>query len=326
MKKNFMLVITVLLFSMFSTHLVAGNYIMPDERSDVSDNKSLMTSQPGLSGDMQVIPDNYGGYFYFYEDNLGKKYASNDIRSIKKGILVAQADTVTDTDVPDESEMYDDEDIMDDLGPVEPLVSIADPFEPVNRFFFHFNDKLYFWFLKPVSTGYKAIVPEPARIGVRNFFHNLGFPIRFVNCVFQGKFKGAGYEVGRFLINSTLGVAGFMDSASKHFDLPEYEEDFGQTLGYYGLGHGFFINWPFIGPSSALDTVGEVGDAFLDPIYYIDVKTKYDLAIKGIKEINKASLGTGVYGEYEDLKKAALDPYIAVRDAYYQYRQGQIEK
>jgi phospholipid-binding lipoprotein MlaA len=323
MKKNFTLVFIVLLFSMFSTHLVAGNSTVLDERSDLLNNKSLITSQSELSGDMQVIPDNYGGYIYFYEDNLGKKYASNDIRSIKRDILVAQADTVSDTDVPDESEMYDDEDIMDDLGPIEALVSIADPFEPVNRFFFHFNDKLYFWFLKPVSTGYKTIVPEPARIGVRNFFHNLGFPIRFVNCVFQGKFEGAGYEVGRFLINSTLGVAGFMDSASKHFDMPEYDEDFGQTLGYYGLGHGFFINWPFLGPSSALDTIGEAGDAFLDPIYYIDAKTKYDLSIKAFETINKTSLAIG---EYEDLKKAALDPYIAVRDAYYQYRQSQIEK
>lgn len=323
MKRNFTLVITALLFSMSSTHLAAGNSTMLDERSDVSDNKSLITSQSELSGDMQVIPDNYGGYIYFYEDNLGKKYASNDIRSIKKGILVAQADTVTDTDVPDESEMYDDEDIMDDLGPVEPLKGIADPFEPINRFFFYFNDKLYFWFLKPASTGYKAIVPEPARIGVRNFFHNLGFPIRFVNCVFQGKFEGAGYEVGRFLINSTLGVAGFMDSASKHFDMPEYDEDFGQTLGTYGLGHGFFINCPFIGPSSARDIVGLTGDGFLYPVFYTDLETKYDIALEVYRKINKTSL---TIGEYEDLKKAAIDPYIAVRDVYYQLRKGQTEK
>lgn len=221
------------------------------------------------------------------------------------------------------NEALSDDILFSELDLEEPHMSISDPLEPINRVFFHFNDKLYFWALKPVARGYIAIVPKQVRRGVRNFFNNLSFPVRFVNCIFQGKFEGAGYEVGRFMINSTIGVAGFMDRATDQFDMKEYDEDFGQTLGSYGIGHGFFINVPFLGPSSITDTIGDVGDTFLEPLNYLDLKTKYDLAIKGVELINKTSLAIG---EYETLKKSALDPYIAYRDAYYQYRQNQIKK
>ena len=241
-------------------------------------------------------------------------------------IILAQAETTaleTDADTSDDDYMYDDE-FMDDFEDIEePHSSIADPLEPVNRVFFHFNDKLYYWVLKPAAKGYSAVVPRPARKGVKNFFKNLSFPVRFVSCIFQGKLEGAGIEVDRFLINSTIGLAGFMDPAANKFNFQEYDEDLGQTLGSYGIGNGFFINWPFLGPSSARDTVGSIGDAFLEPLNYLDVETKYDLAIKALDTVNSTSLRIG---EYEDLKKAALDPYVAYRDAYYQYRQNQIKK
>ncbi|MBN2420003.1 MAG: VacJ family lipoprotein, partial [Deltaproteobacteria bacterium] len=237
---------------------------------------------------------------------------------------LAQADLPgSNTDI-DSDDDYMDEEFYDDFNDFEgPHVSIADPLEPFNRAMYHFNDKLYFWVLKPAAKGYSAVVPEPARKGIKNFFKNLSFPVRFVNCLFQGKFEGAGIEVDRFLINSTIGIAGFMDPAANRFDLKEYDEDLGQTLGSYGIGHGFFINWPFLGPSSATDTVGSIGDAFLEPLNYLDIKTKYDLAITAVETVNKTSLRIG---EYEDLKKAALDPYVAYRDVYFQYRQSEIKK
>lgn len=237
---------------------------------------------------------------------------------VDNSILLAQADT---TASGTEDDTYLDDEMMDELD--EPHESIADPLEPINRAFYHFNDKLYFWVLKPAAKGYSAVVPEPARRGVKNFFNNISFPVRFVNCIFQGKFEGAGYEVGRFVINSTLGIAGFMDRATSQFEMPEYDEDLGQTLGSYGIGHGFFLNLPLLGPSSLTDTIGSAGDAFLEPMNYLDMKTKYDLSIKAVETVNKTSLRIG---EYEDLKKSALDPYVAYRDAYYQYRQSQIKK
>jgi phospholipid-binding lipoprotein MlaA len=199
----------------------------------------------------------------------------------------------------------------------------ADPLEPINRIFFHFNDKLYFWVLKPVATGYKKVAPEPLRISVRNFFSNLFTPIRAVNCLLQGKFKGFGNELLRFVANSTVGMLGFMDPAKTALNIERQDEDFGQTLGLYGLGPGFFINWPILGPSSLRDTVGLVGDGFIDPLNYLVDSTTYNAATRGYEQVNSTSL---TIGEYESLKKAALDPYVSLRDAYYQYRQNKIKK
>ena len=237
-------------------------------------------------------------------------------------VRLAQADTsTTSSDVGNDSS---DDMFTDDLGDLEePSVSIADPLEPFNRAMFHFNDKLYFWVLKPAARGYSAVVPGPARRGVKNFFNNLLFPVRFVNCILQGKFEGAGIEVDRFLINSTIGLAGFMDTAANHFNLKEYDEDLGQTLGSYGIGPGFFITWPFLGPSTVTNTIGTVGDGFLEPLYYVDMDTKYEVAIKAFELVNYTSLRIG---DYEDLKKSALDPYVALRNAYIQRRQSEIKK
>lgn len=217
--------------------------------------------------------------------------------------------------------------------PEEPVESeeaaetIADPIEPVNRAFFHFNDKLYFWVLKPVATGYKAIIPEDGRIGIRNFFSNLTTPVRLANCLLQARFKGAGNETLRFVVNTTYGLAGVLDTARKEFQIEKQEADFGQTLGMWGMGPVFYLDLPVLGPSSLRDGLGFAVDAALNPqtylAYYFVV---YSYANTGgwiLEKINEASL---TLGEYESLKKAALDPYIAVREAYSQYRQNKIKK
>ena len=213
------------------------------------------------------------------------------------------------------------------ITPLEPeeeeVETIPDPLEPINRVFFVFNDKLYFWLLKPIAKGYGKVVPEPARVGVRNFFSNLLMPVRLVNCLLQGKFKAAGTEVLRFIINSTVGFLGVQDVAKDEGHLKAQEEDLGQSLGVYGLGPGIYINWPIFGPSSLRDTVGMIGDFFLDPINYSVTRNKYRIAVKGYDKVNSTSL---TLGDYESLKKAALDPYVAVRDAYFQYRRNLIRK
>ncbi len=138
----------------------------------------------------------------------------------------------------------------------EKEISIADPLEPFNRAMFHFNDKLYFWVLKPVAQGYNKVVPEPARVGVKNFFSNLGFPARFVSCLLRADFKGAATQLGRFLVNTVWGVGGFLDpSSSEQLNIPKQDADLGQTLGIYGVGQGFYIVWPFLGPYSARDSI-----------------------------------------------------------------------
>jgi phospholipid-binding lipoprotein MlaA len=200
-------------------------------------------------------------------------------------------------------------------------VTIADPIEPVNRAMFQFNDKFYFWVLKPVARGYNAVVPEPVRISVKNFFRNVEMPIRFVNSLLQGKFKGAGTELARFGINTTIGVAGFFDVAKSKFDLNPYDKDFGQTLGFYGMGGLMYIVWPILGPSTVRDTIGLVGDTFLNPVSYIS-PIEAAIGVRAYEQINKTSLELGTY---EDMKAAFLEPYIGIRDAYIQHRKELIK-
>jgi len=200
--------------------------------------------------------------------------------------------------------------------------SLADPIEPVNRAFFHFNDKLYFWVLKPVATGYKTVFDEELRVCFRNFFSNLLAPVRVANCLLQGEFKGAGNEAARFGINTTLGFFGFVDQGKDHFDIDKQDRDFGQTLGKWGAGPVFYINWPILGPSSLRDTAGFVGDTLMDPQTYL-LTRPVSVGLRAFKTVNETSLSIG---DYEAIKKAALDPYIAVRDGYYQYRENKIKK
>ena len=198
----------------------------------------------------------------------------------------------------------------------------SDPLEPLNRVFFQFNDKFYFWLLKPASQLYGIFIPPGIRVCIHNGFDNLKFPVRFVNNVLQGKFKVAGIETARFVINSTLGLVGFFEMASREFNLPPpADEDTAQTLAFFGLKPGFFIMWPILGPSTVRDSVGLAGDAFLNPLYYVPQSLWTSTAIRAGILVNNTSLRIG---EYEDFKKAALDPYVSMRQAYLQYRDNEI--
>ena len=216
----------------------------------------------------------------------------------------------------------DDFDLLEDEL-VEQMVEIADPLEPLNRTMYHVNDTLHFWVLKPVTQVYKDVIPKPVRIGVRNFFHNLTTPVRFANCHLQGKTTTADTELNRFLINTTVGILGFGDPAKDQHGLePPKEEDLGQTLATYGLGNVFYIVWPLFGPSTVRDSVGMVGGLFLNPVFYVE-PTEAAISISAVKFTNKNSFHIG---EYEVFKSAALDPYVAMREVYIQYRNEQIQE
>jgi phospholipid-binding lipoprotein MlaA len=225
-------------------------------------------------------------------------------------------------EIKSESKSSDDENFNEDEAAGE-KAQIADPIEPLNRAMYHFNDKLYFWALKPVAQGYNMVVPEVARISVKNFFSNLRFPARFVSCLLQADFSGAATEFGRFTINTVWGIGGLLDpSSNKELDLQKQDTDLGQTLGVYGVGQGFYIVWPILGPSSPRDSVDVVGDYFLYPVSYINPWYVW-LGVRGYEEVNDTSLRIG---DYESLKDAAIDPYIALRDAYVQYRLKKVEQ
>jgi len=208
-----------------------------------------------------------------------------------------------------------------EFGPPEKVL-VRDPLEPYNRAITTFNDRAYFYALKPVAKGYAKVVPEMVRISIDRCFNNLEFPIRLVNNLLQLKIKGAGIESARFVINSTIGIAGFGDPAKKWFHLEPHEEDFGQTLGYYKMGSVFYIVWPFIGPSDLRDTIGKAADIFTQPATYL-VDWWILLAARAFQEINYTSLHIG---EYETMKKEALDYYTFMRDAYEQMRIKEIKE
>jgi len=207
-----------------------------------------------------------------------------------------------------------------DFAEVETL-HVWDPIEPVNRGFFWFNDKLYFYLFKPVARGLR-VIPEPARVSVDNFFDNLGAPVRFANNLLQLKPGNAGVELVRFMFNSTFGIAGLFDFAKAHAGLDPKNEDLGQTLGHYGTGPGFYLVLPVLGPSNARDLVGRVGDNFLDPLYYT-LGQGERIAGKVIERENYLSLDKDTY---EGIVRDELDPYLFVRNAYAQRRQAQIAK
>jgi len=218
-------------------------------------------------------------------------------------------------------------DFFDDPGPLttdEPVVKeeelVADPLITFNRAMFAVNDKLYFWCLKPVSKGYMKVTPPIVRKGVRNFFNNLGTPVRLVSSVLQGKFKGAGSELGRFLVNSTVGIAGIWDPAEMYLGLKPSEEDLGQTLGTYHVGDGIYIVWPVLGPSTLRDTVGKVGDIFLNPLYYLN-PNELAWGLSGLDTVNDTSYRIG---DYETVKSTYMDPYVMIRDFYITHRKKKI--
>ena len=209
----------------------------------------------------------------------------------------------------------------------EEVGTIPDPIESVNRAFFTFNDRLYFWALKPVASGYKTVTPELVRVCVRNFFSHVTTPVRLVNCLLQADVKCAGIETARFFLNTVVGFAGFFDSAKTGFNLEKQDRDFGQTLGIWGMGPVFYIDLPILGPSSLRDFLGYLVDVSLDPRTYLAI---YSVGVGYVNtggwvfdKINEASLSLG---QYEDFKKAALDPYIALREAYSQNRQSKIKR
>ena len=208
---------------------------------------------------------------------------------------------------------------------------IADPISGYNRVMTSFNDKVYTHVMDPISEGYTTITPEPIRQSLSNFFHNIKFPIRLVNNLLQGKFQNSSDELERFIINTTVGVGGLFDPAKTFKNIPAHNEDFGQTLGHYGIGAGFHVVLPFLGPSNVRDIAGLTVDAYTSPLQYQKGLEKYkipdnyaeSIGIYTAQMINKNSLHLGAY---EILKKDAIDLYPFLRDVYEQKRTSDIQE
>ncbi|HYB50288.1 MAG TPA: VacJ family lipoprotein [Burkholderiaceae bacterium] len=189
----------------------------------------------------------------------------------------------------------------------------VDPFERVNRQIFAFNDGFDRALAKPAAKGYIAVVPKPLRECIGNFFDNLFEITNMINAALQGKGKSAGTAVGRFLINSTVGMAGCIDVASRA-GLERDKQFFALTMGTWGIPSGPYLVLPIIGPSSVRDAIGEVPDYFTDPISYIHPVKDYYFVYAGRFVVRRAQ----ILDATNLIEQAALDPYQFVRDAYLQ--------
>jgi phospholipid-binding lipoprotein MlaA len=197
-----------------------------------------------------------------------------------------------------------------------------DPYEPTNRVITDLNSKVDNAVAKPVAKFYNHAVPQFARTGVHNFLENLDKPITFGNDVLQGEIHRASETLVRFTVNSTLGVAGLIDVASMT-DIPDHSEDFGQTLGVYGVGEGPYLVLPFMGPNSPRDLTGDVVDIFIDPTTYIRFHGSevWYAARSGFSVLDLRARNIDTL---EQIERSSIDIYASTRSLYRQYRNSEI--
>lgn len=208
---------------------------------------------------------------------------------------------------------------------IDETINVEDPMEDVNRSVFRFNQLVDRYFAKPIVDFYKEVIPQPARESVHNFVNNINSPIIFINDVLQLEGDRAMDTMARFLINTTLGGLGLFDVANEFFDIPYHEEDFGETLGHYGVGDYFYLVLPLIGPSNPRDLVGIVSDFILDPVDIVIQRRHLNYLIYvrwGVEGIDKRVEADSVLKQIN----RSTDPYIAMRSAYTQNRAFNINK
>ena len=199
-----------------------------------------------------------------------------------------------------------------------PIDEPSDPLEPLNRKVYGFNMTMDRYIAKPVAKSYTFAVPEEIRIGVSNFYQNLTYPTVIINDALQGKLRQSGRDTTRFLMNLTFGLAGFLDPATM-VGLEKHDEDFGQTLGYWGVGPGWYLMLPFFGPSDNRDLTGRIIGIATDPTTYIG-NTETSLGVTGLSVVKTRADLLSV----DSVLEQQFDQYIFVRSAFLQHRQSQV--
>ena len=216
----------------------------------------------------------------------------------------------------------DDEDIYGEYD----VPRISDPFEPLNRSIHKFNATTIKFVVRPVAQGYETIVPSPARRGLTSFFENLRYPVRLVSNLLQGDVRRSFQETEKFLINTTIGVGGFIKVSDRYPHLRVPDEDIGQALGKWGVPSGPYLVVPLLGPYTLRDGFGAVGDFYLTPMNWGFVD-KLDAEPRvGLFVLDKVVVFPEVVALWDTANRAALDPYIATRNGYVEHREAEIDR
>ena len=245
----------------------------------------------------------------------------------KLGQLLATLLALTLATVAYSQEDYiSEDDLFEEDDAYQETPTVPDPIRGFNRAMFNFNDFFYINILKPVSNTYRKIMPDDAEKGIGNFFDNLGYPVRLTGNVLQFKFGQAGKETGKFLFNSTVGMAGFFKVSDDYEMFDTTPEDMGQAFGAWGMGHGFYIVLPFLGPTTLRDGIGRIGDRYVDPIsepWTVVDETEYRISLTALEIVNDSP---NLLNAYESLRGSAIDPYESLKDAYIQRRAKEVEQ
>jgi phospholipid-binding lipoprotein MlaA len=216
---------------------------------------------------------------------------------------------------------------VDDLDEYSQVANIPDPAEPLNRGTFWLNHQLYNYLLRPVSKAYEFILPSPARKAIHNVFENVEYPVRVVNHALQLEFKRADLETRKFVVNSVAGVGGVLRVSDRIPELANIPSaDTGQTFAKWGIGHGAYVVLPVIGPRSVRDTVGMAGDYALNPVSWLSYGGVTGAAALAISGPSAARNMNERINLYDAATQNAIDPYIAVRTGYIQYREKAASK
>lgn len=200
---------------------------------------------------------------------------------------------------------------------------LNDPFEPANRAVLAFNMAMDDVLLRPVAIGYRAVVPSPIRTTARNFLDNLATPLDVLNNLLQGEVERAGHSLGRFMVNTIIGLGGLIDVASDA-GVPVYHEDFGQTLAVWGVADGPYLMLPFLGPSNPRDGFGLAADSFADPFSNWAAANGHDELIYTRLAVDVVDRRSRNIETIDQLRESSIDFYAAVRSFYRQYRKSAI--
>ena len=223
---------------------------------------------------------------------------------------------------PQKIEEYED---MEDpfAGNEKDIPVLSDPFEGYNRWMFGVNEAMYDTAVEPFVRGYRDIVHEDLRIGIRNLYNNVLFPVKFLSCVLQLKFKESGRILARTVINTAFGFGGYADVAGQEYGINDVNEDFDQALGSLGIPTGPYLVLPFFGPATTRNMLGRTVDTLMSPGALLSASFGQNVIINAEDNVNQISF---IIDDKKQLEDSALDEYESVRDFYHQFRHGLLKK
>jgi len=315
-------IIAASLILALSSQVEAGSPVL--ESADIPENFSPLAAQTArLDKQLAAVESR----LHTLNTHEGPEVSAAEPQTVEHAPLQVatrmETEEITEPDVQRLEETVVQDTYLDPFSDETQTEVIRDPWEPMNAKVFSFNMEVDRYVLNPVATGYAWLMPDPVEQAIGRVIENIRFVPRTVNDLLQWKWENAGIEVGRFVINSTVGVAGLFDVAGDYLDLQAVPaEDFGQTLAVHGVQPGAYLVLPFLPPTTVRDGIGMVGDVILDPLNYF-LPFIPQASVRATEMVNERSQNLE---RYEGVEVATLDLYGAVREAYAQKRSQAIRE